>query len=139
MRRKIPSTVALAVFEAAARHQTYTKAADELAVTQSAVCRQIASLEHFLGVHLFQRSRRGVALTEAGVGYSRLVRLRLDEVERDALVLMSRGTPGGTLELGVVPTFATKWLLPRLPPLPQQHPGIQLNLTARPRPFMFDG
>ena len=61
MRRKIPSTAALAVFEAAARHQSYTKAADELAVTQSAVCRQIASLEDFLGLRLFQRSRRGVA------------------------------------------------------------------------------
>ena len=129
MRRKIPSTTALAVFEAAARHQSYTKAADELAVTQSAVCRQIASLEDFLGVRLFQRSRRGVALTEAGEGYSRLVRSRLDEVERDALDLMSRGTPGGTLELGVVPT-ATKWLLPRLPAFTQQHPGIQVNLTA---------
>ena len=138
MRRKIPSTTALAVFEAAARHQSYTKAADELAVTQSAVCRQIASLEDFLGVRLFQRSRRGVALTEAGEGYSRLVRSRLDEVERDALDLMSRGTPGGTLELGVVPTFATKWLLPRLPAFTLQHPGIQVNLTSRTRPFLFD-
>ena len=100
MRRKIPSTAALAVFESAARHQSYTKAADELAVTQSAVCRQIASLEDFLGLRLFQRSRRGVALTEAGLNYSRQVRTRLDEVERDALELMARGAEGGTLELG---------------------------------------
>lgn len=138
MRRKIPSTAALAVFEAAARHQSYTKAADELAVTQSAVCRQIAALEDFLGVRLFQRSRRGVALTEAGIGYSRQVRTRLDEVERDALDLMSRGAQGGTLELGVVPTFATRWLLPRLPDFARLHPAIQINLTARTRPFLFD-
>ncbi|MDE2371458.1 MAG: LysR family transcriptional regulator [Burkholderiales bacterium] len=138
MRRKIPSTAALAVFEAAARHQSYTKAADELAVTQSAVCRQIASLEDFLGVRLFQRSRRGVALTEAGSGYARQVRARLDEVERDALALMARGGEGGTLELGVVPTFATRWLLPRLPDFQREHPGIQINLTARTRPFLFD-
>lgn len=138
MRRKIPSTAALTVFEAAARHQSYTKAADELAVTQSAVCRQIASLEDFLGVHLFQRSRRGVALTEAGLGYARQVRARLDEVERDALTLMARGGQGGTLELGVVPTFATKWLLPRVPSFERSHPSIQLNLTARTRPFLFD-
>jgi len=138
MRRKIPSTAALAVFEAAARHQSYTKAAEELAVTQSAVCRQIAALEAFLGVRLFQRSRRGVALTEAGTGYSRQVRSRLDEVERDALELMSRGAEGGTLELGVVPTFATRWLLPRLPDYVRRHPGMQVNLTARTRPFLFD-
>lgn len=138
MRRKIPSTAALAVFEAAARHQSYTKAADELAVTQSAVCRQVASLEGFLGVRLFQRSRRGVALTDAGLGYARQVRARLDEVERDALSLMARGGDGGTLELGVVPTFATKWLLPRLPAFQQSHPAIQVNLTARTRPFLFD-
>jgi DNA-binding transcriptional LysR family regulator len=138
MRRKIPSTTSLAVFEAAARHQNYTKAADELAVTQSAVCRQIASLEDFLGVRLFQRSRRGVALTEAGLNYSRQVRARLDEVERDALEVMAQGTEGGALELGVVPTFATKWPLPRLPRFSSHHPGIHVNLTARTRPFLFD-
>ncbi|MGA0612774.1 LysR substrate-binding domain-containing protein [Caldimonas sp. KR1-144] len=138
MRRKIPSTAGLVVFEAAARHQSYTKAAEELAVTQSAVCRQIASLEDYLGVRLFQRNRRGVALTDAGVGYARQVRARLDEVERDALSLMARGGPSGTLELGVVPTFATKWLLPRLPAFHAGHPGIQVNLTARTRPFLFD-
>lgn len=138
MRRRIPSSAALCAFEAAARHQSYTKAADELAVTQSAVCRQIAVLEDFLGVRLFQRSRRGVALTEAGQRYARQVRARLDEVERDAFDLMARGAEGVALELGVVPTFATKWLLPRLPDFARRHPAIQVNLTARTRPFLFD-
>lgn len=138
MRRKIPSSTALAAFEAAARHQSYTRAAEELAVTQGAVWRQIASLEALLGVRLFQRSRRGVALTDAGAHYARQVRARLDELERDALDLMARGGAGGTLELGVVPSFATKWLLPRLPDLARMHPGIQVNLTARTRPFLFD-
>jgi DNA-binding transcriptional LysR family regulator len=139
MRRKIPSTAALSAFESAARHQSFTKAADELAVTQSAICRQIGSLEDFLGVKLFRRSRRGVALTEAGVAYSRKVTARLDEVERDTLELMAKGEQGGTLELGVVPTFATKWLLPRLPRFNALHPGITVNLTSRTRPFLFDG
>lgn len=139
MRRNIPSTAALTAFEAAARHQSYTKAADELAVTQSAVCRQIASLETFLGVRLFRRSRRGVALTEAGLAYSRAVAARLDEVERDTLELMARGGEGRTLELGVVPTFATKWLLPRLPSFMQRHAGVHVNLTSRTRPFLFEG
>src|SRR5213593_4087759 len=126
MRRKIPSTAALAAFEAAARHQSFTQAADELAVTQSAICRQIAGLEDFLGVKLFRRSKRGVLLTEAGAGYSRSVRARLDEVER------------GTLELGVVPTFASKWLMPRLPAFHSLHPGITVHMTPCTRPVLFD-
>lgn len=138
MRRKIPSTAALSAFESAARHQSFTKAADELAVTQSAVCRQIGALEDFLGVKLFRRGRRGVALTEAGVSYSRNVTARLDEVERDTLELMAKGGQGGALELGVVPTFATKWLLPRLSAFAAAHPGITVNLHARTRPFLFD-
>jgi LysR family glycine cleavage system transcriptional activator len=138
MRRKIPSTAALSAFESAARHQSFTKAADELAVTQSAICRQIGTLEEFLGVKLFRRSRRGVVLTEAGTAYSRKVTSRLDEVERDALEVMAKGGEGGALELGVVPTFATKWLLPRLPRFNEAHPAITINLSSRTRPFLFD-
>ena len=138
MRRKIPSTAALAAFEAAARHQSFTQAADELAVTQSAICRQIAGLEDFLGVKLFRRSKRGVLLTEAGAGYSRSVRARLDEVERDTLELMAKGSAGGALELGVVPTFASKWLMPRLPAFQKLHPGITVHMTPCTRPVLFD-
>lgn len=139
MRRKIPSTGALCAFESAARHQSFTQAADELAVTQSAICRQIGTLEDFLGVKLFRRSRRGVALTEAGVAYSRKVVARLDEFERDTLELMAKGGQGATLELAVVPTFATKWLLPRLPGFYDMHPDITVNLTSQTRPFLFEG
>lgn len=139
MRRRIPSTGALAAFEAAARHQSFTKAADELAVTQSAVCRQVAGLEAFLGLKLFRRTRRGVTLTEAGASYARQVGARLDEVERDAFELMARGGQGGALELAVVPTFATKWLLPRLGNFLRAQPGIDVHLTPRTRPFLFDG
>lgn len=138
MRRKIPSTAALSAFETAARHQSFTKAADELAVTQSAICRQIGSLEDFLGVKLFRRDRRGVSLTEAGQIYSKKVASRLNEVEQDTLELMAKGGHGGTLELAVVPTFATKWLLPRLPLFIAEQPDITVNLTTRTRPFLFD-
>lgn len=140
MRRKLPSTAALAAFEAAARHQSFTRAAAELAVTQSAVCRQIAGLEEFLGVALFRRGQRGVSLTEAGRRYARSVARRLDEVERDTLDLMGqagRDGAGGALELAVVPTFATQWLLPRLPGFQAAHPGITVHLSARTRPFLF--
>ena len=138
MRRKIPSTAALEAFESAARHQSFTLAADELSVTQSAVCRQIATLEDFVGLKLFRRSRRGVVLTAAGAQYSRSVRARLDEVERDTLDLMAKAGAGGALELGVVPTFATRWLLPRLHGFQQAHPHITLHLSSRTRPFLFD-
>lgn len=65
MRRKIPSTAALVSFESAARHESFTKAAEELSLTQSAICRQIATLE-FLGVELFRRSRRGSSSPRPG-------------------------------------------------------------------------
>jgi DNA-binding transcriptional LysR family regulator len=137
MRRKIPSTAALSAFEAAARHQSFTLAGDELALTQSAIGRQISNLEEFLGVKLFRRTRRGVVLTPAGAHYSRTVRVRLDEVERDTVELMSKGAGGGSLELAVVPTFATHWLIPRLADFRRLYPCVHVHLHARTRPFLF--
>jgi LysR family glycine cleavage system transcriptional activator len=139
MRRKIPNTAALLAFEAAARHQSFTKAGQELALTQSAICRQIAALEEFLGVPLFSRSKRGVRLTDAGLAYSRQIAARLDEVERDTLDLMAGRSAGGTLEIGTVPTFATRWLIPRLARFQALHPDIVINLATRTRPFLFEG
>jgi len=138
MRRKIPSTAALVAFEAAARHRSFTKAGEELALTQSAICRQIAGLEEFLGVELFRRTRRGVVLTEAGERYQRQVATRLDAVERDTLELMAGRGQGGTLELGVVPTFATRWLVPRLSRFHAAHPDITVNLSVRTQAFLFE-
>ncbi|MCQ4286718.1 LysR family transcriptional regulator [Pseudomonas stutzeri] len=136
MRRKIPSTAALVAFEAAARHQSFTRAAEELALTQSAICRQIGGLEEFLGLELFRRSRRGVKLTEAGQSYARRIATQLDAVERDTLSVM--GQQGAqTIELALVPTFGTQWLLPRLQQFQALHPEITVNLTNRTRPFLF--
>ncbi|MBF7729008.1 LysR family transcriptional regulator [Pseudomonas sp. N040] len=136
MRRKIPSTSALISFEAAARHASFTKAADELALTQSAICRQVAGLEAFLGVELFRRSRRGVKLTEAGLAYARRVAAQLDAVERDTLAVMSQ-QGAQNIELAVGPSFGTQWLLPRLAELQRQQPQITVNLSSRTRPFLF--
>jgi DNA-binding transcriptional LysR family regulator len=138
MRRKIPSTAWLTAFESAARHQSYTRAADELALTQSAVCRQIGSLEEFLGLRLFRRSSRGVALTEAGQRYQRVVARRLAEVEQDTVDLMSQGSEGSVLELAVVPTFGARWLVPRLADFQAAHPAIRIDLSAQSRPFLFE-
>ena len=136
MRRKIPPTQALICFESAARHESFTRAAEELALTQSAVCRQIANLETFLDVALFRRTRRGVRLTEAGETYHRRIANRLDAVERDTLSLM--GNKGSSsLELALVPTFGTRWLLPRLGQYLVQYPNVTVNMTNRTRPFLF--
>ncbi|SDR68953.1 DNA-binding transcriptional regulator, LysR family [Halopseudomonas xinjiangensis] len=136
MRRKIPPTQALICFESSARHESFTKAAEELSLTQSAVCRQIANLEEFLDIQLFRRTRRGVKLTEAGQTYSRRIASRLDAVERDTLSVMgNQGT--ATLELALVPTFGTQWLLPRLGSFLKTNPQITINLTNRTRPFLF--
>ncbi|CAM5778370.1 LysR family transcriptional regulator [Castellaniella caeni] len=136
MRKRLPSTTALQAFEAAARHQSFTLAAQELSLTQGAVCRQIATLETFVGVALFDRVRRGVRLTDAGERYARLVGRQLDAIERDTLAIMAH-QGGGVVELAVVPTFATRWLLPRLAQ-PGGGPGLQVNMATRTRPFLFD-
>lgn len=138
MRRKIPSTGTLVAFEAAARHESFTKAADELCLSQSAVCRQILGLEDFLGVKLFRRTKRGVLLTDAGRSYSRQIASRLDAVERDTLSIMAHQGLGVTLELAVMPTFATCWLIPRLQSFLEGHPGVTINLSTQTRPFLFE-
>lgn len=137
MRRKIPGTELLIAFETAARHQSFTRAAEELFLTQSAVCRQIAALEDFLGVPLFNRIKKRVTLSEAGQTYAKQVRENLKRIERDTLSLMAHRGAGGVLELAVIPTFATRWLIPRLGHFHAAHPGITLNLTTRAEPFMF--
>jgi LysR family glycine cleavage system transcriptional activator len=137
MRRKIPSLQALACFEAAARHESYTRAAQELALTQGAVSRQITALEAFVGVALFKRTRHGVALTERGRDYARQVTPRLAALEQDTLDVMSSQSGALSLQLAAVPTFATRWLIPRLPDLKRQHPDITVHIDTRTRPFMF--
>ena len=136
MKRRIPSTAALVAFDASARHESFTRAADELALTQSAVCRQVAGLESMLGVKLFRRTRRGVKLTDEGRGYAVRIAERLDALERDTLELMAGAGGLPVIDLAVVPTFGTRWLLPRLPQF--MAGAVQVNLHTRTRPFLFD-
>ena len=139
MKRKIPSTVALALFEAAARHQSFARAADEMCVTESAVSRQISALENYLGVQLFSRVKQHVQLTNAGQDYSRNIAVNLNELEAHTRQLMAHKGVGGVLELAVIPTFANRWLLPRLHEFREAHSDITLNLSERPDPFAFRG
>ncbi len=137
MRRHLPSTQALACFEAAARHESYTRAAQELSLTQSAVSRQILTLEDQLGVQLFRRTRHGVVLTAAGRHYGRQVARWLQGLEQDTLDVMAHQGHGGVLSLAAVATFATRWLIPRLPLLAEQHPEIVIHIETQTRPFLF--
>lgn len=137
MRKGIPNLAALQVFEAAARHESFTRAADELALTQSAVCRQVASLENRLGVALFLRIKKRVVLTPHGRHYAAQIRKSLERIERDTLELMAQRGIGRVLELAVVPTFASQWLIPRLPQFRALRPDITINLSIRTEPFLF--
>jgi DNA-binding transcriptional LysR family regulator len=137
MRRKLPSTQALNCFDAAARHQSFTRAAQELNLTQGAVSRQVAVLEDFLGLPLFRRTQHGMVLTSAGADYARHVAQRLDALERDAVGLMGRRRQGESLTLAAVPTFATRWLIPRLHGLAAEQPDLLVHFETRTRPFLF--
>lgn len=139
MRKKIPSLQALACFDAAARHESYTRAAQELALSQSAVSRQVAALEQFLGLALFRRTRHGVALTTSGAQYARQIAPRLQALERDTLDAMAHQGRGSAIHLATVPTFATRWLIPRLAQLAHQHSELVVHLETQTRPFLFTG
>ena len=137
MRRKIPPVQTLVCFDAAARHESYTRAAQELSLTQSAVSRQIGTLEAFLGVALFRRTRHGVALTASGAAYARQITKRLEAMERDTLDAMAHQGEGGSLSLAAVPTFATRWLMPRLKGFAALQPDVVVHIETRTRPFLF--
>lgn len=123
---QIPNLNGLRAFEVAARHLNFRLAAEELCVTQGAVAQQIRRLEQELGQSLFHREARGVTLTEAG--------RRLQPNTHQAMQLLHQGLQqlqdAATVTLSVPPSFATKWLLPRLPKLAEALPHLTLNLRA---------
>jgi LysR family transcriptional regulator, glycine cleavage system transcriptional activator len=129
MLRRLPSLNALKAFEAAARHGSFTKAADELFVTQGAVSHQVKALEGELGVRLFNRERQRLVITDAGRSYL--------EVVRDAFDRLAVGTnrllheqQAGVLTVTTSPNFAAKWLVHRLGDFAEAHPDIDLRVSA---------
>jgi len=139
MRRYVPSLSALQAFEAAARHLSFTRAAEELNVTQSAISRHVLALEEQLGFPLFQRAKQRVSLTEAGQSYLPEVRSCLDRLEVSTTQILSYRRGGGVLNLAILPTFGTKWLMPRLPDFCSQNASIVINFFTRTDPFEFSG
>jgi DNA-binding transcriptional LysR family regulator len=130
---------ALLAFDAAARLESITRAAEELALTESAVSKQIAALEQRLGVQLFYRVRQRIYLTRAGMTYRDKVAHNIERLERDTLEVMSYQGDGGILEIGVLPTVGATWLIPRLKAFYANHPGIHINLRSRTERFLFTG
>jgi len=139
VRRVLPSLTALQFFEAAVRHMSFTRAARELNVTQSAVSRQIRQLEDYVGQPLFRRVKQRLVLTEPGEAYSVAIRGLLDQAEAATLQLMAYGSGGGELTVALLPTFGSRWLVPRLGDFAAKHRDIQLNLVTQVRPFEFAG
>lgn len=129
MRRLCPSIQELQAFEAAVRHMSITRAATELCVTQGAVSRQIRSLEDWLGVHLFERVKQRLVLTQAGRSYLARVRPSLLALESATVELRTSASATGLFHLACVPTFGATWLIPRLPDFKRQHPDITVSFV----------
>lgn len=129
MRPRLPPLNALKVFEAAARHESFTRAAEELCVTQGAVSHQVKALEAELAIKLFTRERQRLIVTEAGRDYLAVVRDALDRIAIGTERLLERQN-AGVLTVSTSPDFAAKWLVHRLARFAAAHPGIDLRVSA---------
>lgn len=135
-RRLVPSLPGLRALEALDRLGSATAVAEELALTQSAVSRQLQTLEAQLGVSLLVRARQRIALTDAGRSYAAQVRGALDQITQASLQLQLAPVSGG-LSLAIQPTFAMRWLVPRLPDFAHRHPDVAMSMTTRIEPPDF--
>lgn len=135
-RRYLPSFALLSAFEAVARRQSVTDAAQELSLTQGAVSRQLQKLENQIGAALFVRDKQRLGLTPAGAAY-------LDDVRRGMNLISNAGIKlhvnpnGGALNLAILPAFGAHWLAPRLSDFVAKCAGVTVNLSTRTRPFDF--
>lgn len=130
MQRRLPPLNSLRAFESAARLLSFTKAADELAVTQSAVSHQVKGLEDWAGLPLFRRDGRAVALTEAAQKFLPAVTQALDQLALAGRKLQAVDPGQGWLTVAVMPSFAGKWLVPRLAGFRAKHPNIDVWLAT---------
>ncbi|WP_341704510.1 transcriptional regulator GcvA [Ferrovibrio sp.] len=136
MARSLPPLNALRVFEAAARHLSFTRAAEELHVTQTAVSHQVKQLEAVLGLPLFRRFNRRLVLTEAGQAYLPRLTEAFDIMDAASRQIGRRGGPR-RLRISTLQSFAAKWLVPRMPRFQALHPGLDLLLSTSPVPVDF--
>jgi LysR family glycine cleavage system transcriptional activator len=129
MLRRLPPLNAIKAFEAAARHESFTRAAEELCVTQGAVSHQVKGLEDELGIKLFKRERQRLLITDAGREYLVVVRDALDRIAVGTARLVERQS-AGALTVSTSPDFAAKWLVHRLGRFAESNPKIDLRISA---------
>src|SRR5258708_17524917 len=129
MLRRLPPLNALKAFEAAARHESVTRAAEELCVTQGAVSHQVKALEAELGIKLFNRERQRLVITEGGREYLAVLREAFDRIAVGTERLVQRQS-AGVLTVSTSPDFAAKWLIHRLGSFAEAHPSIDLRVSA---------
>lgn len=128
-RRRLPPLNALRAFEAAARHLNFSRAADELSVTPGAVSQQIQNLEDYVGAALFKRTPKGLLLTDAAQTALPALREAFDRLA-EAASLLTAAVDGRRLTITAAPSFAAKWLVPRLGAFEQKHPQVDVWLSA---------
>lgn len=134
-KRLVPSMTALQCFEAAARHLSFTRAAEELHLTQSAVSKQVAQLEDMLRHHLFLRIRRRLQLTPAGALYLAEVNKILTQVDMSSRYVLTYGAQTEVLKVATQPSFGVRWLIPHLKGFGKRHPNIHLDIRNEMEPF----
>lgn len=137
-RRLVPDIVTLQAFECAARHGNFTRAAEELNLTQSAISRQISDLEAQTGMLLFERIRRRVVLSDAGRKFLPGVQKLLHQSEQLMVRAVTAGSSAALLSIATLPTFGSRWLTPRLHDFMASHPNTVLTVGSRTQPFDFD-
>jgi LysR family glycine cleavage system transcriptional activator len=140
MAERLPPLTALRCLEVAARLESFSQAAEELHVTHSAVSHQIKALEEFVGVPLFVRQGRRIALTDDGRFLAERVRSALAQIAEATASLGRRGRPN-RLTISVLPSFASRWLMPRIGRFIGEHPGWEVNVESNPglADFVRDG
>ena len=129
MTRQLPPLNGLKAFEAAARSESFTRAAEELNVTQGAVSQQVKALEDTLGIKLFRRERQRLILTEAGRNYLAVIRDALDQIAAATQRLLQH-QESGVLTISTSADFAAKWLVNRLSRFAERHPDVDLRVSA---------
>jgi LysR family glycine cleavage system transcriptional activator len=131
MARRLPPLSALRPFEAAARLESFSRAAEELHITHGAVSHQVRALEEHLGVPLFARHGKRVTLTAAGRIFAERIRAALDEIALAAETARP-ARRDNRLTVSVLPSFASRWLMPRLIRFMEAHPKVEVNVNATP-------
>jgi LysR family transcriptional regulator, glycine cleavage system transcriptional activator len=138
MRRYLPSLSALLAFESAGRHLSFTKAAEDLSITQSGVSRQIGNLEAFLGTRLFERIGSRIVLTDAGSTYLQEVSKSLDHIEQASIDTVRGRKLDEALMVCAHPTLVSRWLTPRLHSFMAAHPGVMIEVSTATQEINFE-